>query len=157
MRFQRILALLNRFVLAGGVFIACGAAAPAQERHADPVGGTIDHGDGVAPESTDSKPNQQQRRIREGTRIEKTGYFKATGDGVTFYSADEKLRFRGLENLMLERVARTLQGAGEQLQWDITGTVTEFRGSNYLLITHAVLKTKLPEGRTGPLGPRKRP
>jgi hypothetical protein len=82
-----------------------------------------------------------QSRMREGTKVEKlAGYFKLTGDRVTFYPAEGKQHFGGLENLALERIARTVKDSPSQLNWIITGTITEYRGSNYLLVTHAVLK-----------------
>jgi len=94
---------------------------------------------------------EQQERIREGTKLEKTGYFKSAGDGVTFYTDEGKVRFRGLENLILERIARTIEDTPGQVEWNVRGTVTEFRGNNYLLITHAILKTKADNRSRGSL------
>ena len=91
------------------------------------------------------------RRVREGTKIEKTGCFRTTGDRVTFYTDDGKTRYRGLENLMLQRIARTIAESPGQLEWQVTGIVTEYRGANFLLVTHAVLRTDSSRNKSGQL------
>ena len=86
------------------------------------------------------KKGGDDHRLREGTQVEKvSGHFKLTGDRVTFVTADGKQRFGGLENLALERVARVVKDSPAQLRWTIAGVITEYRGANYLLVTHAVL------------------
>jgi hypothetical protein len=109
---------------------------------------------GDSPDRPASSIQAKCKRVREGTKIEKTGYFRITGDRVTFYTDDGKTRYRGLENLMLERIGRTIEDNPGQLQWHVSGTVTEYRAANYLLVTHAVLKTnenKSPaKRRSGP-------
>src|SRR5260221_11590051 len=93
---------------------------------------------------------QVSGRWREGSRlIDQLGYFKVTGDHVTFVSTDGKLKFDGLENLAIERIARTIGDSPDQLEWSISGTITEYRGANYLLVTQAVLKTKGTRSRRG--------
>jgi hypothetical protein len=96
------------------------------------------------PDQADAK----RPRLREGSKVQTTGYFRTTGDRITFYADDGKKRYRGLENLMLERIGRTIEDSPGQLQWTVTGTVTEYRGANFLLVTHAVLTTDA--GRTAP-------
>jgi hypothetical protein len=81
-----------------------------------------------------------EKRLREGTKIETTGYFRSTGDRVTFYSDAGKVRYRGLENLMLERIARAIEDNPGQLDWSVMGIVTEYRGANFILVTHATFK-----------------
>jgi len=82
-------------------------------------------------------------RLREGTSlVDVPGYFKMMGDRATFYTADDKERFGGLENLNLERIAVAMDETPDQLDWIVSGTITEYRGSNHLLVTRAVLKTK---------------
>ena len=49
----------------------------------------------------------------------------------------------GLENLNLERVALANNKATNRQEWFVSGTVTEFRGVNYLLIEKAVLKEQV--------------
>lgn len=94
---------------------------------------------------TDETEEITQRK-REGTRmVAQVGYFKTTGDRLTFFSADGEQRYLGLENLALQRIAKAVSDRHdlpEQLLWEVTGVFTEYRGSNYLLVTHAVLKSK---------------
>ena len=88
--------------------------------------------------------SKTDHQIREGTEIsEKTGYFRMTGDRVTFFTDDGKARLIGLENLNLERVARMIADNPDPLEWTVTGTVTEYRGANFLFVRRAILKTKL--------------
>jgi len=92
------------------------------------------------PNGDGRKKGSEDHRLREGTRVEKIhGYFKLTGDRVTFVTTDGKQRLGGLENLALERVARVVKDSPAQLRWTIAGVITEYRGANYLLVTHAVL------------------
>jgi hypothetical protein len=80
---------------------------------------------------------------REGDEYSGLGRFETTGDRITYYAEDNKESFRVLENLALERIARVLEdpsGLGHARKWSVTGLITEFRGSNYLLIERAILK-----------------
>jgi hypothetical protein len=79
------------------------------------------------------------KRLREGTRLsDVVGRFEAIGEKVTFTFADSGESVRILENLALERVARVLPSEGQKkIQWSISGTVTEYNGGNYLLLTKA--------------------
>lgn len=93
----------------------------------------------------------QQEMLREGSRLELTGYFKSTGDRMTFYAMEEEreVRLRALENLALQRIARVMSETPTQLEWNISGTITEYRGNNFLLVTKAVLRSRAPgRGRT---------
>lgn len=122
---------------------------------------------GVAAESTGSRQiqakspdqtaaphiegNQVNGRWREGSRlVNQLGNFKLSGEHVTFISTDGKLKLDALENLAVERVARTIGDSPDQLEWSISGVITECRGSNYLLVTQAVLKTKTARPRRTP-------
>ncbi len=93
-------------------------------------------------------------RMREGTTLEVHGSFKQTGDRIMFYSAGDNRRLGTLENLNLERIARMVSESPDPLEWTVSGTVTEFQGANYLLVTRAVLKSK-PQRRAA--AARKRP
>jgi hypothetical protein len=80
-------------------------------------------------------------RLREGTELlDQPGQFEISGDRVIFVAASGGARMVGLENLGLERIARTLANNSGRLQWKVTGVVTEFRGTNYLLVRRAVLR-----------------
>jgi hypothetical protein len=81
-------------------------------------------------------------RLREGSVLEEQGSFKPTGDRMMFYSSADSRRLGVLENLNLERIARMVSESPETLEWAVSGTVTEFQGANYLLVSRAVLKSK---------------
>jgi hypothetical protein len=84
------------------------------------------------------------QRQREGTSlVDVAGHFKLTGDRATFYTSDGSGRYGGLENLNLERIALLVSENPNQLEWSVSGTITEYRGANYLLITRAILKSKV--------------
>jgi len=100
----------------------------------------------VQPRSDKAPPpaTESTERLREGTRLDGTlGTFKATGDRWTFFTADGARRFGVLENLALERIERTIRENSQAVEWSISGVITEHQGVNYLLVTHAVLKTRL--------------
>jgi hypothetical protein len=89
--------------------------------------------------------DRPQQRIREGTEIvDHLGCFKIVGDRVLFFSGKDGQRFVGLENLNLERIARDVANRPEPLQWRVSGSVTEFRGNNFLLVERAILKSPDP-------------
>ncbi len=86
------------------------------------------------------------RRLREGTIInDQAGYFSENGDTASFMS-DTGMEFGTLQNLNLERVVKLLKNADEpsSIRWSVTGTVTEFSGRNYILISRAVYKSATP-------------
>jgi hypothetical protein len=86
-------------------------------------------------------------KIREGTRLtDEVGGFSRVGERVSFSPGGNRESLRCLENLALERIARAIDESQGQRQWIVSGTVTEFRGSNYLLVTKAVIR--IQEGET---------
>jgi len=88
-------------------------------------------------------------RIRQGARlVDQLGYFRTIGNRVTFFAADGR-RLVALENLLLERIARTIADDPDRLNWSVTGTITEFCGANYLLIGRAVVQGR-SQGRQEP-------
>lgn len=85
-------------------------------------------------------------RLREGTRLaDDLGHFRLNGDVLTFIQDDGR-ELVGLANLNLERVLRMLKSVDEpeSVMWSVNGTVTEFSGRNYLLVTRAVYKAATP-------------
>jgi hypothetical protein len=102
---------------------------------------------GESAKSEGSAPTQNQAadaggRLREGTAlVNQPGYFKITGDRLTFYTLDGR-RFGGLENQSLERVAKMVVESPEPLEWSVSGSVTEYQGANYLLVQRVVLKSR---------------
>ena len=85
----------------------------------------------------------EENRVREGTELtDVLGYFTITGSRVTFITAESGNRFAGLENLNLERISKTISKAPKQMDWEVSGEVTEYRGANYLIVRRAILKTE---------------
>jgi hypothetical protein len=80
-------------------------------------------------------------RLREGTRvIDEIGTFQNVGDRIAFLRGDDKDSYRVLENLALQRISIALDEGRSPRQWIVSGVITEFKGSNYLLVTKAVLR-----------------
>jgi hypothetical protein len=97
-----------------------------------------------------SKARPKQPRIREGTAlVEQAGVFQTAGDRVTFLTSDDQRRFVVLENLQLERITRAVGDNVTPPQWTVSGTVTEFCGTNYLFVDWAVLRATVPPGQQG--------
>ncbi len=85
-------------------------------------------------------PVDHTNHLREGTEITgRPGYFRMTGERVTFFTADGAWRFVCLENLNLQRVAQAIAEDPTRLEWSVTGTITEYRGTNFLAVDCAVL------------------
>ena len=139
---------------------ACGAAAlllAAALAWAEPDGSSDRDATGPEPAATANSANMAQsprsqavHRMREGTEVvDQLGYFRVTGDRVTFFTEDGKGRLVALENLNLDRVARAVADNPDSLQWIVTGTITEYRGANFLFVRRAVLKTQLESAAEG--------
>jgi hypothetical protein len=89
-------------------------------------------------------------RLREGVRVaDVVGQFEVAGDRVSFAAADATGSWRVLENLALERIGRVLAENRANPQWVISGTITEYNGANYLLVTKAV-QTGNPAAKDSP-------
>ncbi|OHB67325.1 MAG: hypothetical protein A2V70_09945 [Planctomycetes bacterium RBG_13_63_9] len=97
------------------------------------------------PTAANSNPAAPEgsRRIREGTEIvDLEGHFQVVDNRVTFLARHGNGRFVALENLNLERIGRLVRENPTRLHWSVTGTMTEYRGANYLLIRRAVLRKR---------------
>jgi hypothetical protein len=95
-------------------------------------------------------PSEVKPKIRrEGTQLrDEPGRFLVSGNRVAF-TASDGTNYVGLENLNLERVVKVVASSPEAVDWFASGTVTEYQGSNYLLLSHArrkVTKPKAPRG-----------
>lgn len=97
-----------------------------------------------APDVPAGAASQKLRLRREGTQLhEEPGRFLPVGTRLTFVSA-RGTQYIGLENLNLERVGKIVATSTDALEWFVTGTVTEYQGTNYLLIARARRKASLP-------------
>ena len=92
----------------------------------------------VQPLNPTSQPNGE--RLREGTELrEAQGYFRFVDDRVVFFRKSGDAKYIGLENLNLERIVSEITNNPTQLEWIVVGSITEYRGANYLLVRRAVL------------------
>ena len=108
-------------------------------------------GTAIAPGEFTSSPAASKpaaaspaERLREGTRlVDCAGRFQFAGEGdrVAFFPSDSKESYRVLENLALERVSGKLAESRGKPEWIVSGTLTEFRGSNYLLMTKVLIRS----------------
>jgi hypothetical protein len=95
--------------------------------------------------------NDKTDRLHEGGAIiNQAGSFRRAGDRVTFVSADNKQRLIVLENHALEQVAQTNAESPAQLEWIVSGTISEFRGGIFLLVSQANLKSPIRPGGATP-------
>jgi hypothetical protein len=93
--------------------------------------------------------------LRQGTELDNViGEFQSTGDRILFQPRDREAGWLVLENLALERVARAVEEIRQPGLWSVSGTLTEFRGANFLLISRAVLRAGQPaaDQRSQPAG-----
>ena len=105
-----------------------------------------DEGADDAAPATTTKPLLR----REGSQLrEEPGRFVVSGNRLTFISATGA-HFVGLENLNLERVGKIVTASPDSsVEWFVTGSVAEYQGSNYLLISRARRKPSAPQGPRG--------
>jgi hypothetical protein len=93
--------------------------------------------------SSEASASTAALRLREGTQFtDHLGHFRQQGESVVFVDNLGR-ELGGLPNLNLERILRMLKGVDEpeSVAWSVSGTVTEFGGRNYLLITRAIFKS----------------
>ncbi|MEW4561028.1 hypothetical protein AB1K70_00780 [Bremerella sp. JC770] len=86
---------------------------------------------------------EKMKRLREGAEIvDATGTFEWIGDRLSFVQDDGDTVLKLLENRMMERVVQAQESSTGELVWVVSGTVTEYRGGNFLLMKHVVLTGK---------------
>ena len=85
--------------------------------------------------------SDQDFRLREGMKfVDRIGELNESGGRISFRQDGQSQSLLLLENLALERVSDDLDQTGRK--WSVSGIVTEFKGSNYLLLQRAVLKAR---------------
>ena len=126
-------------------------AAPPDDSAAKPSAGRADRVVPGPPSAARRKDDEKLgERLREGTRlIDVSGSFQFTGDRVAFHPDGKGESYKVLENLALDRVSRQLGQTRGNLTWTVSGLVTEYRNSNYLLVTKAVEKTAADAPESG--------
>lgn len=96
--------------------------------------------------ASDGAPKPKLRR--EGTQLQdEPGRFVVSGSQATFVAADGA-SYIGLPNLNLERVEKITASSPGSGEWLVTGTVTEYQGANYLLISRARRKAPTKSQRS---------
>jgi len=93
-------------------------------------------------EAEETKKSPEKVHLREGDKItDEIGTFSAQGDLISFESDDKRLKLKALPNLNLERVRNDSQIIEEKAPCVVSGTITEFKKSNYILISRVRKKT----------------
>ena len=132
---------LTLALLSLGFAIALARGAGSEARETTPVAQPPTDRGGPPPAGNSEGGVQ---RLREGTvLVDVVGYFKRTGDRAMFYRSGDKHGMGVLENLNLQRVIERVTINSDQLEWVVTGTVTEFKNRNYLIIDRVVLKNSV--------------
>ena len=104
-------------------------------------------GDGADSPATQTGGTPKVRR--EGTQLrDEPGRFLTSGNRTSFVAADGA-NYIVLENLNLERVAKVVSAGPDVVEWFASGTVTEYQGSNYLLLSHIRRKATTPKTPRG--------
>lgn len=117
------------------------------------LGGSLSWGWAAAPGGTAApvtdldqsaqELEKKKNRLREGAKVvDASGTFEWVGDRLSFRGDSEEISLKLLENRMMERVVQTQENSTGELVWIVTGTITEYRGSNFLLLSHVILKGK---------------
>lgn len=132
-------------VYAASVVLLAGATIGASAESSAPKDSTSGRpsatSDTPAPATKDAQEKLPPSHLREGATVtDLVGHFKAAGDRWVFFEEGNSRRLIALENQNLERLSRTMAESPLPLVWKVTGTITEFRGKNYLLIERAVLR-----------------
>jgi hypothetical protein len=99
-------------------------------------------GDEIDPAAVPNPGSESElTRLREGAVLnEQPGTFQLVGNRLVFAFDGEARQLVILENLALERVIRLVRQSAAPQSWVVSGTVTEYQGSNYLLIDRAVIR-----------------
>jgi hypothetical protein len=145
-RFPQFLTALDRAPMAG---LLCAGAilfgvALAWSRSAAISTGVKPSQDSTTPVGTAEGSATLQDNAKPGVReggelVGQIGYFQTAGNRLAFVSADNKGHYVALENQNLERVSQAI-AENSQAQWIVSGTISQYRGENYILLSRAELK-----------------
>lgn len=119
----------------------------AQDATANPPAAKSSAPNAAPEQKTGIDGYQSNGRWREGTRLHQVqGVFTTNGERLQFSTADGKVQIIATENLLAERVLRTIQESSDNaLAWTIQGTLTEYKGANYLTLNYAAILAKKPK------------
>ncbi len=155
LRYKDVAAWIGMFLVGLAVVAASGQSPPRDQPPLAQLSSRnrlpqLDSGDkrpaGKAVANTIAPASQDGFRSREGTEIvNQDGFFRQADDRIVFSPSGDNRQFIALENLNLERIAQVVADNPQQvkpLQWSVTGTVTEYRGANYLFVRRANLRAQ---------------
>lgn len=76
--------------------------------------------------------------LREGADIpEWMGTFRLVGERLQFTDRESGRSLLCLENLMLQRVYQVIGDEASESTWIVSGTISEYRGQNFLILLSA--------------------
>jgi hypothetical protein len=146
--FPHLPSALDRAPMAGlmcaGALLLGVALAGARSSRENDLGSASDAGGNYLARSGNDSA-QKSAPFRGEELVDQLGQFSMAGDRWVFVTADKKYRFIGLENLTLQHVAKSVEGHSTQLPWLVSGTVTEYRGAYYLLLSRAQVKSQIAQ------------
>ncbi len=123
-----------------------------------------DHGSGSRSNRLRTRPNSQDKPstvthasmpqdgplVREGELWQdELGHILMIGQRYAFRPIQGGRSVMVLENLNLQRIVQRLDEATQAPIWSVSGVVTEFQGSNFLLIERAIRKGQASLRATG--------
>ena len=138
---------VRRWLFGGGFVVMMAAQWSGVAPAAGPDGAV--GGQGAAAEAMElgewGQPKGQYL-LREGKKLEvEVGAFRIEGGRLRFYPRDLKVQLTVLENSASGEVVRTHEQGGEGTVWEVSGTITEFREANYILISKASARAETAE------------
>lgn len=141
-----MLNLLAGFLLSAIVIALSLRSVTAQEPTAAATSAKTTTSENAATVNTGIDGYQTNGRWREGTRLHQVhGVFSTNGERLQFTTIDGKVQILVTENLLAERVLRSTQESSDPLSWIVQGTMTEFKGTNYLTLNYATIQAKKPK------------
>jgi hypothetical protein len=99
--------------------------------------------------STEKPAGENQRTVarfhEDEELVEQAGQFSISNDRVVFVTVKGQHRFTALENRSLDGVVNTIDGNPASVPWIVSGKITEYHGSYYLLLTRAQRQSQVPK------------
>ncbi|MCA9194787.1 MAG: hypothetical protein KDB03_23610 [Planctomycetales bacterium] len=102
--------------------------------------GASENGVGKA-EQEENSVDEEKKVMREGTRIE-SQVARCQLSGERLVLSFESFQVIALENLATQRMLKAMNDDPNDVQWQITGEVTEFQGQNYLYVHRVTRASK---------------
>jgi hypothetical protein len=78
--------------------------------------------------------NELAKLMREGTRVENRSAICRSSGGRLMVDIAGLGKLLALENLAAQRILKAVLDDGEDVQWYVSGQITEYQGGNFLLL-----------------------